>query len=204
MKAKTWPIVVGTVALVLVVAGMGFWVWHEQPSFCGAICHTPMDPYVQTYDQPLGAAGVDKWGNQVEDTSSMLAVAHKASGKTCLDCHVPTLGEQMAEGATWVTGGYGVPLAEAGLEGLTAARGLEPDEFCMNDACHSLTRDDLANATADLARNPHLAYHGDISCGQCHKAHRASVNYCSQCHADAETPAGWLTAKESALLPTGE
>ena len=203
MKPKKWPIVVGTVALVFVVAGMGFWVWHEQPSFCAAICHTPMDPYVETYDQPLGEAGVDKWGNEVADTFSMLAVAHKASGKTCLDCHVPTLGEQMAEGASWVTGGYGVPLQEATLADLGAARGVASDEFCLNESCHNLTRDDLANATAGMTRNPHLAYHGDISCDSCHKAHRASVNYCTQCHADAETPAGWLTAKESTDLPTG-
>lgn len=203
MKPKKWPIVVGTVALVFVVAGMGFWVWHEQPGFCAAICHTPMDPYVETYDQPLGEAGVDKWGNEVADTSSMLAVAHKASGKTCLDCHVPTLGEQMAEGASWVTGGYGVPLQEATLADLGAARGVASDEFCLNESCHNLTRDDLANATAGMTRNPHLAYHGDISCDSCHKAHRASVNYCTQCHADAETPAGWLTSKESADLPTG-
>ena len=40
-KKKKWPIVVGVVVAVLVVAGAGFWVWHEQPSFCNAICHTP-------------------------------------------------------------------------------------------------------------------------------------------------------------------
>ena len=33
-KKKKWPIVVGVVVAVLVVAGAGFWVWHEQPSFC--------------------------------------------------------------------------------------------------------------------------------------------------------------------------
>ena len=43
-KRKKWPITVGVIAVVLVVAGAGFWVWHEQPSFCNAICHTPMDP----------------------------------------------------------------------------------------------------------------------------------------------------------------
>lgn len=200
MKPKKWPIVVGTIALVLVVAGMGFWVWHEQPGFCGAICHTPMDSYVETYEQDLGVLGVDKWGNAVADTSGMLAVAHKAEGQTCLSCHVPTLGEQMAEGASWVTGGYGFPLQEATLEDLTAARGMEPDSFCLNESCHNLTREDLANATSDMKRNPHLSYHGDISCDSCHKAHRASVNYCTSCHADAETPAGWITAKEDAVL----
>ena len=33
-KGKKWPIVVGVVAVVLIAAGAGFWVWHEQPSFC--------------------------------------------------------------------------------------------------------------------------------------------------------------------------
>lgn len=35
---------------IIVVAGAGFWVWHEQPSFCNAVCHSTMDHYVETYD----------------------------------------------------------------------------------------------------------------------------------------------------------
>ena len=80
-KRKTdrrWPIVAAVVAVVVAVAGGGFWVWHEQPSFCNAICHTPMDPYVAAFDQQPGTAGVDKWGNEVSNTSSMLAVVHAA------------------------------------------------------------------------------------------------------------------------------
>lgn len=49
MTRKNKWIIVGVVAAVLVVAGAGFWVWHEQPSFCNAICHSPMDKYVETY-----------------------------------------------------------------------------------------------------------------------------------------------------------
>ena len=67
----------GVVAVVLIAAGAGFWVWHEQPSFCNAICHTPMDQYNATYDQEPNTAGVDKWGNEVKNTSSMLCVSHK-------------------------------------------------------------------------------------------------------------------------------
>ncbi|MDU1389817.1 MAG: salivary glue protein Sgs-3, partial [Eggerthella sp.] len=44
-RTRKWPIVVGVVVVVLIAAGAGFWVWHEQPSFCAAICHTPMDEY---------------------------------------------------------------------------------------------------------------------------------------------------------------
>ena len=79
-KGKKWPIVVGVVAVVLIAAGAGFWVWHEQPSFCNAICHTPMDEYLETYEQEPGTTGVDKWGNEVSNTNAMLAVSHKAQG----------------------------------------------------------------------------------------------------------------------------
>ena len=79
-KGKKWPIVVGVVVVVLIAAGAGFWVWHEQPSFCAAICHTPMDEYLETYEQEPGTTGVDKWGNEVSNTNAMLAVSHKAQG----------------------------------------------------------------------------------------------------------------------------
>ena len=42
-RRKKRGIVVGVIVAVIVVAGAGFWVWHEQPSFCNAICHSPMD-----------------------------------------------------------------------------------------------------------------------------------------------------------------
>ena len=34
------------IVVVLGAAGVGFWTWHETPSFCGAICHSPMDSYL--------------------------------------------------------------------------------------------------------------------------------------------------------------
>lgn len=197
---KKWPIVVGVIVVVLIAAGAGFWVWHEQPSFCNAICHTPMDGYNATYDQDFNAAGVDKWGNEVENTRGMLAVTHKMTGATCMSCHVPQLSEQIGEGMNWITGSYVFPLEERSLEDLVEARGLEAEEFCLNEACHNLTRDDLIEKTSDMERNPHVAQHGEVECGECHKAHRASVNYCSSCHSDAEIPEGWLTSAEAKKL----
>lgn len=213
-KKKKLPIILGVVVVVLIAAGAGFWVWHEQPSFCNAICHTPMDPYNATYDQEYNAAGIDKWGNEVENTRGMLAVSHKMFDTTCMGCHVPTLSEQISEGIAWVMGNYevtenptyGVVLYETSLEDLTAARGADPDSFCLNEACHAnadgsvMTRDDLIAATADMARNPHVPQHGEIACSECHKAHRASVNYCTQCHSDAEVPAGWISASQAKQL----
>ncbi|MCB7038351.1 cytochrome c3 family protein [Eggerthella sinensis] len=199
-KGKKWPIVVGVVVVVLIAAGAGFWVWHEQPSFCSAICHTPMDPYLTTYEQEAGQPGVDKWGNEVANSSSMMAVVHKDQGEDCLSCHVPTLSEQMSEGMNWVTGNYVYPLEERDTEMLTEARGIEDDAFCLNESCHNLTREDLQKATADMEFNPHVAQHGEIACSECHKAHRASVMYCTQCHSEAEVPEGWLTVAEANKL----
>ena len=136
---KKWPIVVGVVVAVLVVAGAGFWVWHEQPSFCNAICHTPMDPYLPTYEAQPGEPATDKWGNELETASGMMAAVHRAdesSDITCMGCHVPTLSEQIGEGMSWITGNYEVMLTQAGmhvvpeksLEDLVAARGIDVDE----------------------------------------------------------------------------
>ena len=50
-KRRTRGIIAGVVAAaIVVVAGAAFLVWNEQPSFCNAICHTPMDPYVEGYN----------------------------------------------------------------------------------------------------------------------------------------------------------
>ena len=51
-KKTKAAIVVGVIAAIVVVAGVGFSIWHEQPSFCNAICHDPMDPYVEGYYAP--------------------------------------------------------------------------------------------------------------------------------------------------------
>ncbi|HIW76805.1 MULTISPECIES: cytochrome c3 family protein [Gordonibacter] len=206
-KGKKWPIVVGVVVVVLIAAGAGFWVWHEQPSFCNAICHTPMDPYLPTYEAEPGQPAVDKWGNDVADASGMMAAVHRVSKDqggaeaTCMSCHVPTIGEQVSEGMSWISGNYYYPLEERDLEELVAARGLEEDQFCLNEACHTQTRDDLIAATSELGKyNPHTPQHNEQACSNCHKAHRASVNACTQCHTDAYVPEGWLTYSQANSL----
>lgn len=119
-----------------------------------------------------------------------------------MDCHVPTLSEQIGEGAAWLTGNYGFPLVERTASELTEASGRQADELCLNESCHSLTRDDLYELTADMGTyNPHWAHHEELECTTCHKAHRASVMYCTQCHAQAEVPEGWLSMAESNNLP---
>ncbi|MGI6105343.1 MAG: cytochrome c3 family protein [Raoultibacter sp.] len=207
-KRKKLPIILGVIVAVVIVAGAGFFVWHEEPSFCNAICHSPMDPYNETFDQAIDTAGVDKWGNEVTTTTAMMSVVHKEEDVDCLACHVPTIGEQLSEGMHWVSGDFTDPLEESTMADLTEARGIDDDEFCLNDSCHHVTddgkaitsREDLKAIYDDIERNPHKDQHGEIACGECHKAHRASVNYCSQCHSDALLPDGWLTVAKAKKL----
>ena len=219
---KKWPIVLGVIAVVVVAAGAGFFVWHEQPSFCGAICHSPMDQYVETYLD----GSTDAYGNEVAeaDRNGMMAYAHgQLDAADCLSCHKPSLSQQMTEGMHWVTGNYEilgtnavgtVTMEDRSCEQLVEGAGMgdnngdgnvNGDDFCLRSGCHVaadgtelLTRDQLIAATADLAevRNPHLPQHGEVACSDCHKAHSQSVNYCSTCHSDAPIPDGWLTAAE--------
>ena len=167
-KRKRLGITLVCVVAVLVVAGAGFMVWHEQPSFCNAICHDPMDPYLPTFEATPGEPATDKWGNEVEDAGSMLAAVHNQVGKTCMDCHVPQLDEQMTEGMEWVSGNYDSPLGERTATQLVEARGLEnSDEFCMNSSCHPYGRDELEiaeKAKLDGWYVEHLSFGLDVKC----------------------------------------
>lgn len=168
------PIALAVIAVVLVVAGAGFWVWHEQPSFCNAICHSPMDKYVESYHS---------------NDDSLLVTAHAAEGDTCLDCHEPTIDQQIAEGAKWVTGDFKDPLPAMEYG----------DEFCLNEKCHNVTRGDLSALTENLPWNPHDNRHGMIDCSVCHQVHERSTLYCAQCHGEAVELAeeiGWNYQKE--------
>ena len=202
-RTRKWPIVVGVVVVVLIAAGAGFWVWHEQPSFCAAICHTPMDEYLETYEQEAGTAGVDKWGQRsCQHERDAGLVSHKGPGPRIVWPAAPTLERADVRGHELGHWQLRVPLEERDTEMLTEARGVDADEFCLNESCHNLTRDDLIKATSDMEFNPHQPQHGEIECSECHKAHRASVMYCTQCHSEAEVPEGWLTVAEANKLST--
>lgn len=204
---KKIGVIVGVIAVVLVAAGASLWVWHEQPSFCGAICHTPMDNYLATYEAEPGQPTTDKWDNEVADASSMLAPVHRTEdGATCLTCHEPVMSQQISEGLNWVSGNYMFPLNERTTDQIGEPVGKNSDELCLNESCHHVTddgtelktRDDLIAATANMGTyNPHEAHHMELECGTCHKAHRASVNYCTQCHATAEVPEGWISMSQA-------
>lgn len=170
---KRWPIVLGGVAAVVAIAAAGFFVWHEQPSFCNAVCHEPMDNYVQGY---------------FED-EALCANVHYKEGTTCLQCHEPKLDEQISEGIAWIRGDF-----ELDEHGDIATVGVTADEkMCATPECHNMQ--DVMASTQDWGGeagvNPHDSHQGTpIDCSNCHGVHRASNMYCNACH-DYETPQGW-------------
>lgn len=180
MTRKNKLIVVGVVAAVLVAAGAGFWVWHEQPSFCNAICHSPMDKYVETY---------------YEGDPGKLVTAHAEVGDACLDCHEAEITTQVSEVMAWVSDSY--PMGEDGL--LATGKEFATEEFCTNGDCHNMT--DVVNATWGFAGNdekynPHSSHQdNNLECGDCHKVHETSTLYCAKCH-DMNLPEGWEATNE--------
>ena len=175
---------VGVVAAVLVVAAVGFGVWHAQPSFCSAICHSPMDPYVEGY--------------YASDASKLVA-AHAESGNACLDCHEPDMQTQVSEAMSWVSGDFCDPLE-------SRADKFGTRDFCLachddGDAATGEDWNDIVAATADWGGstdfNPHSSHLGNAECGTCHSMHGQSQMECAACHYNCEVPEGW-TVRESA------
>ena len=168
-RNRLW-ITLGAVAVVLVVLVAGGLVWHRSPSFCGAVCHTPMKGYVDGY---------------TSGDAKLLVTAHAEGpkGLSCLDCHEPELGQQVTEGVRWVSGDYVYPLKPAGF-GTRA--------FCLDSGCHDEAK--IISATANYGGqqryNPHDPRHGKAQCGTCHSMHRVSTLSCNQCH-KLKLPEGW-------------
>jgi hypothetical protein len=175
-------IIWGIVGTVVIGGGLGLLIWHESPSFCNAICHSPMDPYVASYEE----------GISIKDGQSgalLLVTQHKESamGIDCLDCHEAKINEQIAEGMKWVSGDYSDPLKPMRYDG---------EAFCLRSGCHEgiTSTEELATVTASLVRNPHESHMPNMACDQCHQVHEQSEMMCYQCHTDSVIPEGWKKA----------
>jgi len=160
-KRKTWIILGAVLAALLVLIG-GAWIYHEQPQFC-ATCHI-MQPYL------------DSWTE-----TGYLARAHGEADVDCLTCHVATIEQQVDELVKFVSNDYETPLQEREFG----------DEWCLR--CHEHgSYAQVAQLTANLDPNPHEDSHfGQLQCTACHNTHRASEDYCGQCHGAAVTSTAW-------------
>lgn len=176
LQNKRGLITAGVIVAVIVVAFAAFWIWHEQPSFCNAVCHNPMDRYVETY---------------YEGDPGMLVTAHAEAGDTCLSCHEAEITTQVSEVMAWVSDNY--PMTEDGTM-LATGKQFADEEFCLRSGCHDYS--EVVASTwgfegNDADMNPHSS-HQDLAleCGDCHKAHEKSVLVCAECHS-MNLPEGW-------------
>jgi cytochrome c nitrite reductase small subunit len=155
------------VLLAVVVLGgagaMGFWQYHERPEFC-ATCHI-MEPYLASWlDSEYGAHG------------------HATEDVTCLECHVPTIEQQINELVVYVQGDYEIPLEELDY----------PQDQCFQ--CHEHgSYEEVVQLTADLELNPHDSHFGEVECDTCHNMHGPSADYCAECHGPLTEAPGWTT-----------
>ena len=83
--------------------------------------------------------------------------------------------EQVTELVTYVRGNYQTPLRERRFS----------KEFCLG--CHEHeSYAQLAEMTKaleeEIGANPHDSHYGELECRLCHKVHRASQDYCANCH----------------------
>jgi nitrate/TMAO reductase-like tetraheme cytochrome c subunit len=160
-RKKIIVIVLLTVVVLGGVGAVAFWEYHERPEFC-ATCHI-MQPYLDSWQE-----------------SDYGAYAHAVHDVACLDCHEPTLEEQVNELVVYMQGDYEIPLEE--LEYLT--------EDCLG--CHEHgSYEEVIQLTADLELNPHDSHLGEVACEVCHSMHKVSEDYCADCHGAVATGAGW-------------
>lgn len=172
-------IAVVAVAIVAVVCA-GAFTWATSPSFCNALCHSPLDNYVEGYESGDPSLGV---------------TVHAAAGVDCLSCHDRSPVRQLGEFAHWATDSY-----EVDADGfLVKDDTIATKEFCTQSGCH--TWEAIVDSTWGFAGNdeefnPHASHQdGAIECNDCHKMHRANELYCAKCH-DLELPEGWVATSE--------
>jgi len=195
-------LVVGLAVLVVLAALLaGGWTWHEQPSFCGAVCHKVMGEYVASWEDGGGLA----------QAHAEAASTEYADGVKCLDCHEPTLQEQIEEVQTYVTGSYRNPLAKvtfsddfcfrchdswetvaAGTDGYVLDYSWVDDEtvemlaaagYVLAD--HTDVNPHAVTVKSGADGNPHAGSGEHLQCSQCHSMHSgesATLNGCKGCH----------------------
>lgn len=192
-------IIILTVVIVVVLlfggVGVVYATQHDNPEFCNAICHTPMDPYVASYMD-----GTSVNAAQADLQYPLGVTNHKNSDQdiVCLTCHTDGIDTQIQEGLAWISGNYTLPLKLTLTVKEPGEHQRSGIEMCLRPECHEGigSLDDLKKSTADLKRNVHDSHNGDQDCTTCHQQHEQSVVMCTQCHADAEVPDGWLTYNE--------
>lgn len=161
------------VLLIGLLSGGAVWLKGQidKPEYC-ASCHI-MTPYYNSWK-----------------SSPFPARIHAQAGMACRDCHEVTMIAAIRQIVDNVTGHYSVPLKEPKVR----------VDACFR--CHTsyaklaeLTKDLRGPDGFPLGRNPHDSHWGALECGTCHKMHRASRDWCSECHGLPRTGPAWNQAR---------
>ena len=162
-------IITAAVLIVVGLASMGM-IWlrdsSRRPEYC-AECHV-MEPYYSSWK-----------------SSDYLAHEHAEFAIPCQTCHPRTISDSLGEIVTYARGEYETPLEEQEY----------PKKWCFQ--CHEHgSYEELIQRTEGLEQNPHDSHYGEMECGICHKVHKASEDYCAQCHDPVAIGTGWITATQ--------
>ena len=138
--------------------------YQKDPESC-ASCHV-IKAYVQSWK-----------------SSDFLDHKHSKAGIGCLECHQLTDKQEKENVTKFRRKAFKTPLSQREY----------PNEFCFQ--CHGSYKE-VAERTKDfqkkdLTQNPHESHFGEIHCNLCHKSHKPSVDYCSECHPPVVKKPGW-------------
>jgi hypothetical protein len=115
------------------------------------------------------------WGD-----SDYLAAVHARAALPCQTCHPRGLGRSLEEIVTQLTG-------DSRVRRLRVS-----NDACFR--CHSHPDyADLIARTKHIKLSPHVPYHYDkMDCRICHKMHKPSEDYCSECHVPSASGPRWI------------
>jgi cytochrome c nitrite reductase small subunit len=168
LKRRKFLVIGGIAVGILLLLGAAGWNYHEQPNFCST-CHI-MEPYLESWN-----------------SSDFSVHAHAMEGVNCLECHEPTIQQQVDELVKFVKNEYENPLEERQFD----------SDWCFR--CHehgsveeviARTQDYVVNDEIINPHDPHAnvdieaLQEETLECSNCHKMHRESpeLKSCYTCH----------------------
>jgi len=201
---KVLNIIIVAVMLLVGLGSMGAVGLYDslkRPEYC-INCHS--DPYYNSWED-----------------SNLLAASHGKAAIRCQTCHPRSLGTAMANIVTELKGNVRLRKLRVSKEacfkchahadyaelvertkyinpnihipGGDPSASSAPTETIESNSSSSAESSPEGEAAWVVAQNPHHFYHwGEMDCRICHKMHRASEDYCSECHEPSASGAGWI------------
>jgi hypothetical protein len=147
----------------------------QRPEYCG-VCHA--DPYYSSWED-----------------SDYLAAVHAKAALSCQSCHPRGLGRSAEEIMIEVKGDYRLRRLRVSNDACFRCHAHQSQSELVERTKH---------ANPDPKVNPHVPHHYDeMNCRICHKMHRPSEDFCSECHDPSTSNPGWtIKEKRKGHIPT--